>query len=204
MASINDFVKNVTPGEHAGLEKALCVGEYVRWATRPERRGEFVEEFLFWLIQLLSWVMMLFSIVVLCLSFSEQHWPARAFFLVLGFSLLVVTVTAGIVSLNRRADRGQILYVLTNHRAIVQTPCRWRGWKQRSYPLHEHMLRSRICRPRGGGDLLFSVSQEGYGGGEQGFTHLPDLQLAHRELNAAINALLDAAEQHLGNRPPSC
>ncbi len=202
MASVGDFVKDVTPAEAAALEGALGIGEQVRWATRPKRRGGFEEEFLFWFSQFMGGVSMLLSVFFLGVfghCFTQFRWPALAFMLFFGLLFLVAAMVSIGVPLHRRVDRGHTLYAVTNHRAIVQVPCRWRGWKQRTYPLHEHMLRSRICRPRGGGDLLFAVSQDGYGRGDQGFTHLPDLQLAHRELNAAINAQLDAAESRSGH-----
>ncbi len=200
MSDIVDFVSDVTPREREELVQVFGMGEQVRWATRPKVRRELIDELWFWVLQLMGLVGVGLASAMLTLfyrRFTDFPWVTLAFLLLFALCFLVGACICGIFPALRRinGDRCKRLYVLTNHRAIVQEPCRWRGWRQRTFPLHEHMLHSRICRPGGGGDLLFSVSRDGYGSGDQGFIHLPDLQEAHRELNAAIHALMDAAER---------
>ncbi len=96
------------------------------------------------------------------------------------------------------AKRGRrVLYLLTNHRALVLESGLF-FCKVQAYPLHENMVAYRLCRPGGAGDLVFALPEGRGSNFDAGFTYLPDLLAAHRELNAAVAGLLEAAERHTG------
>ncbi len=190
MASAGDFVSDFSPRERAVLDAALREGEQVRWAVRPLRRFSTRELVGFVFIELFAAAFLTASSVLACMlvvhppSKSLGHRMVIWAFLSLFF---LHAIFCALYPLWKYRRRRHTLYLLTNHRALVLTP----GGVQ-AYPLHEHMLRSLICRPGGAGDLLFEE--------EKGFTHLPDLLRAHRELNEAVAALLDAAEQRPGGQ----
>ncbi len=195
MDSIRDAVSDVTPRERAELDKVLREGEYVRWAVRPQvhcgvREG--VKRGASGLFSLVLMALALALFMLLGAHCSEWSLPVLTLMLLSGVSFLAAGISLAVAPFLRTGRHRRTLCVLTNHRALVQEPERWCAWKWNhlAFPLHEHMLRSRVCRPGGGGDLLFE--------GEKGFVHLPDLQEAQRELNAAIHALQDAAERRAG------
>ncbi len=96
------------------------------------------------------------------------------------------------------AKRGRrILYLLTNHRALVLESGLF-SCKVQAYPLHENMVAYRLCRPGGAGDLVFALPEGRGSNFDAGFTYLPNLLVAHRELNAAVADLQDAAERRPG------
>ncbi len=208
MASVGDFVNDVTPRERAELEKALRIGESVCWATRPLLKRGVKEVLDYILLELFALCWLAFFAWFSCgFLFGLERVTCSA---LLGLFALLLFLALGIFLASapwrRRYRRAHTLYVVTNHRALISTPGYF-SWTLHAFPLWEHVVRFSIARPAGGGDLIFTDDHPhkgAYDNFEHGFTFLPDLQLAHRELNAAINAQLDAVEQHLGNRPPSC
>ncbi len=199
MASLSDFVTDFSPRERAEFDAALRTGEHLRWAVRPlVKRGQ--ED---WGVFVFSELIALGFLGYSCtmLAMLAKNPPADAsvpgLFGVVLFVLLffVMGLFIAAVPWLQRRNRRHTLYVLTNHRALISEPGLISSWSVQAYPLHEHMLRSRVCRPGGGGDLIFSCE----GDGDAGFLWLPNLLDAHVQLNAAIAALLDAAEAR-GNR----
>ncbi len=197
MTTLDDFVNDVTPREREVLAAELGPGEQVRWATRPVVHRGLLETVMHLGFQLLGLVMLMAAsaeLTLLSIRWAEFRCSTIAFLLFCALCLLVSAMGGMVIPVLKKNWRRHTLYVLTNHRAIVQKPGRWNGWVLLTFPLREHMLRTRVCRPGGGGDLLFSVSREGYPAGDLGFTWLPNLGEAQQQLNASINALLDAAE----------
>ncbi len=195
MADIKEWVSDFSPRERAALDEALRVGEHVRWATRPLRpcRGkDWLACILLEVMGVMFIVISSFALVGLCISPPEFSFFGQV--LAAGAALLFLLTGLHIALLPWKMyrTRCRTLYVLTNHRALVFTPGR-----VEAYPLHENMLRARVCRPGGSGDLIFRsppVASASFDDAEPGFRRLPDLAVALRELNAAIYALLDAAE----------
>ncbi len=212
MASVGDFVKDVTPAERAELDAALRMGEMVRWATRPlvKRGVKEVADYVLMEAFAIIWLSFPLSAGFRMLTASGGGYnETLGEFLsaLLAVCILLLFIAIGLfIALTpwrRRRRRQRTLYVLTKHRALVLTPGYF-SWKVYAFPLWEHVLRSSIVRPRGGGDLIFTDQLPhgpSYDAYAHGFTYLPNLQEARRELNEAVNDLLDAAEQHLGNRP---
>ncbi len=196
MASVYDFVGDFMPRERELLDSNLRPGEHVRWATRPLCRAGAKELATFAFVELISAAFLVFP-CILCYILLVHPPTSSPVLQVLAFAFFALFFLLGLwfatLPLREYRRRRRTLYLLTNHRALVLTP-----GEILAYPLNEHMLHSRICRPGGSGDLIFEVLAQGRV--QQGFTHLPNLQQAQRELNAAINALLDAAEQHIGSR----
>ncbi len=198
MASVTDFVADFSPRERAELDAALRSGEQLRWAVRPlAKRGQ--EDWgVFVFSELIALGFLGYSSTMLVMLAKKTPADASVpgllgvVLLVLLFFVMGLFIAA--VPWLQRRNRRHTLYVLTNHRALVSGPG-FISWSVQDFPLHEHMLHSRVCRPGGGGDLLFA----GEGEGSEGFLWLPNLLDAHVQLNAAIAALLDAAEAR-GNR----
>ncbi len=203
MASVTDFVTDFSPRERAELDAALRTGEQVRWAVRPlvkrgqEDWGAFVFATLIGLSFLAYSCMMLVTLVMKTpADASVPGLIGMVLFLLLFF---VAGLYLGALPWLLRRNRRHTLYVLTNHRALISDPGLF-TWTLHAFPLHENMLRFHVCRPGGAGDLIFSGERDG----GEGFTWLPNLLEAHVQLNSAITAQLDAAEQHHGNHPTSC
>ncbi len=204
MASVGDFVSDVTSREHEELSKALREGESIRWAVRPlVKRG--VKEVLdYILLELFALCWLAFFCWGTC-GFLAALERVTFSALLVAFALLLFLAMGIFLALTpwrRRYRRAHTLYVVTNHRALISTPGYF-SWSLHAFPLWEHVVRFSIARPAGGGDLIFTDDyphKGAYDNFEHGFTYLPDLQCARRELNAAVDALLDAAERHLGSR----
>ncbi len=207
MASVSDFVSDVTPREREELNQILREGEQLRWVVRPlVKRG--AEELFDYLV--IESFALPFTAIFLYAAYGLMTSTGRgnAFLGPVLSALIVVFFVGGALAVGvfmvltpwrRRQRRRRTLYVLTNHRATVSEPGYLGAWNTETWPLHEHMLHARICRPGGAGDLIFKVEPSQTGSGElyeYGFRFLPDLQRAHRELNEAVAALMDAAEQH--------
>ncbi len=187
MASVSDFVKDFTPREREALDAALREGERVRWAVRPLCRFEVGELAAFAFLELICAAFLFVPGLLGYLLYT--HAPSESavkLLLLAGFFSVFVVVGLCLSTLPLREYRRRrwTLYLLTNHRALVLSP-----GETHAFPLREDMLRARVFRPHGSGDLLFE--------GESGFTRLPDLARAHYELNEAIYALLDAAERRV-------
>ncbi len=194
MANLCDFVKDATPRESELLKDSLREGEYIRWATRTGRWygvRDVLGVILLELVAASLWAPALLSLALTGRIFSPPwlRWEIMLYVLPLFLLFFLPGVLLTFVPWLRWYRRRNTLCVLTNHRALVAAPAYFSRWTLQSYPLHEDMLYARICRPGGGGDLLFTPGASG------GFTHLPDLHQAHHELNAAIHAHQNAAER---------
>ncbi len=193
MASVSDFVSDFSPDEREALDAALCPGEHVRWAVRPLCRLHAKELAGIAFVEMVSAAFLICPciLVYLLLVHPPSASLVQQLLLLAFFSVFfLLGLWFAMLPLREYRRRQRTLYLLTNHRALVLSP-----GETLAFPLRENMLRERICRPGGSGDLLFEGEE-----GDKGFTHLPDLARAHRELNAAVYALMDAAVQHLGNR----
>ncbi len=197
MASVADFVSDVSPREREELDKVLCPGENVRWATRPltQRGVEEWVDYIFMEAFALPWLGM-----TLYIAWRMLTSPCAGYNETLGFflsSCLAVLVLLlffamglfiALTPLRRLRRRQRTLYVLTNHRALVSEPTYW-SWSVEAYPLHEHMLRRCVSRSHGRGDIIFKSERFRLNPQElpeYGFVFLPNLEEATHALEAAL------------------
>ncbi len=191
MADISEWVPDFSARERATLDAALRSGESLRWAVRPLCRFDLRE----WAVFAFAGAIGLSFVASACLMLWQlrAHPPESSLFMALAACFFLCFLLEGFhllsLPLLEQRRRRRTLYVLTNHRALVVAP-----GGVRAFPLCAGMVRERISRPGGAGDLILE------GEGEDGFTRLPNLAQAHAELNLAIHALMDDAERHRGNR----
>ncbi len=190
MATLNDFISDVSLREREELEQALLKGEDIFWAVKPvpaywgEGSAALAVFATIWLSFIAFWTFGALGMPTSAEDLANIKGEQIPFAL---FSIPFWLVGLGLASAPwwRKRKLESTVYVLTNKRALIVE----RGlfsWSSHVYPLEEDMLISRTARKGGLGDLILEIDHSSNPPTKRGFMSVPDVSLAEDKLNEAI------------------
>ncbi|MBQ8480485.1 MAG: hypothetical protein IJ503_08905 [Akkermansia sp.] len=193
-------MENLPPRDAARAAAALQAGEELLLVVKP-RSAPGADLY----FQMLPGALMVAVPVGVMWTLQELGWVP----IFIGMPFLLLGLTALSSPWRYRWRMQRTLYLLTNHRAIVLEPRRFR-MRVRAFALHPDLVKQVVAEPAGHGDIIFARERRWqfgarsiyYGLSPVGFLAVPQVQRVAQMIAELTDSILPSAEPTTASQVP--